>query len=272
MADEQVENRSPRTHWMQSAKEWLYARIIAVDTRSDREKLRRGGPGQRATTSAAESGIELLDLMLKRLGKDDLRNLSILDIGCGTRLAEAIAARGTGVTRYAGLDVNPEIVALLRREWMQPNHEYHHVNLHNRQYNPRGMQLTPDFSLPVKGRFDIVCLFSVFTHLDPYDSDCMLSVARRYLNDSGRFIFTCFINDRDVSGFDDRFPDQPLMKAVYNSRLMEHLLAQNGWRVVARYDPTRSGNGYTLMQHCYVCEPSQVILPAGTQALPQAGP
>jgi hypothetical protein len=43
--------------------------------------LRRGGAGQKHQTTAADSGLELLNLMRERLQLSDYTNSSILDVG-----------------------------------------------------------------------------------------------------------------------------------------------------------------------------------------------
>lgn len=108
-------------------------------------------------------------------------------------------------------------------------------------------------TLPVEAHaYDLVTLFSVFTHLDPRDADCLLAVLKHGISRDGRLVFSCFIN-KDISGFDDTKPERPLLRAMYTSGLMEHLITRNGWRVVDFRQPVRSPNDYWLVQHHYVC-------------------
>jgi SAM-dependent methyltransferase len=218
------------------------------------DEFRRGHRGQRELTTAEESGIELLELMRQRLNLADYANSSLLDIGCGTRIPEALINRRMPIRRYVGMDLDAELIGFLNTHVDDQRFEFFRLDLYNRLYNPKGKPLTPAFALPLSERFDVGCLFSVFTHLDPRDADCMLGVLRRYTAESGKLIFTCFL-DESVSGFDDRVPDRPLLQAAYNKSLFEHLISRNGWAVESLYPPTKSPLGYTLMQDCYVCRP-----------------
>src|SRR5262249_22442584 len=49
---------------------------------------------------------------------------------------------------------------------------------------------TPEFSLPDKS-VDMVCAFSVFTHMEHEDTYRYLRAARRIIKDEGRFIYSC---------------------------------------------------------------------------------
>ena len=89
-------------------------------------------------------------LMLGML--DPVAGESVLDIGCGTRLAEAIVASDIPLRRYVGIDVYRELIEHMQREAVDDRLEFHHVNLHNRMYNPDGDLLTLDYRLPVGER------------------------------------------------------------------------------------------------------------------------
>lgn len=214
--------------------------------------LRRGAPGQKQRITAEDSGCELLDLMRTRLQIQDFSNSSILDIGCGTRIPEALLGKSIPIRRYVGMDVDEELVSFLNCHIKDERLQFFRLNVHNRNYNPSGDLLMPDSRLPIEESFDVICLFSVFTHLDPRDSDCMLAILNRYISSSGKLIFTCFLDD-DISGFDDMNPEKPLELAVYSTSFMQHLIARNGWKIEKLYPPTQSSSGYWLMQHCFVC-------------------
>lgn len=121
--------------------------------------LRRGGPLQRRAASAADSGAELLEAMRERLGLASYERTSILDIGCGIRVTGAIVDKEIPVRRYVGMDVESEVIEFLRANVEDPRLEFHHLNLHNRCYNPAGELLTPEYRLPVSEKFDVICLF-----------------------------------------------------------------------------------------------------------------
>jgi hypothetical protein len=164
------------------------------------------------------------------------------------------------------MDVDRELIEHLSDQVHDQRFSFHHLNLHNKMYNPQGKRLTLDYALPLQEKFTVICLFSVFTHFEPGDVDCMLAVLRRYIEHNGKLIFTCFL-DEDVSGFDDRDADSPLKEAAYTEFLLRHLITRNGWDIEALYPPTKSVKGYWLMQHCFVC-----ALPAADRSAAAGGP
>lgn len=218
--------------------------------------LQRGANARRDLgVSDAKSGADLLALLWQRAGIDDPSGVALLDIGCGTRLAEAILARDIPLQRYVGVDVYREMIEFLQSRITDPRLRFFYIDLYHRLYNPEGVPLSLDYRLPVGDRqFDVLSLFSVFTHLDPRDADCWLAVLRHLIKPQGRLVFSCFIDD-EVSGFDDYDTEKPLLYAVYSTALMEHLITRNGWRICSAHPPERAPEGYWLIQHHYVCEP-----------------
>jgi SAM-dependent methyltransferase len=203
---------------------------------------------------AEQSGFELLDLVRKRLGLEDFAGKSILGIGCGTRMAQAILGNEISIGRYVGLDVYREQANFLREHVTDPRFSFHHVDLHNRLYNPEGQMLSMDYRLPIADQgFEFIWLFSVFTHLEPHDADCLLHIMRRYIKPDDRLLFSVLI-DNEVSAFDDRDSERPLMFAAYTEYFMRHLVSRNGWHVLASMPPVESPSGFTLIQHHLVCE------------------
>jgi SAM-dependent methyltransferase/uncharacterized membrane protein YbhN (UPF0104 family) len=118
----------------------------------------------------------------------------VLDVGCGYgRLAHALLRRGFG-GRYLGLDVlEPHI------EWCAANlgdnrFDFRRVDVTNERYNPGG-RLSPD-DLDLGGEaFDVVALFSVFTHMWPEDVTASLRLIASALAPGGRAVATFFLLD-----------------------------------------------------------------------------
>ena len=149
-------------------------------------ELRRGGKGG-DEQSSVESGVDLIRLMCERLNLSSLEGVSVLDMGCGTKLVQAILDRGLPVGRYVGIDVYPEMVKYLQANVNDSRFAFHILNAHNEMYNPKGQPLSDLRELPVqKESFDIICLFSVFTHLAPHDYVAMLMLLRPYVKPGGR--------------------------------------------------------------------------------------
>ncbi|MGZ4730288.1 MAG: hypothetical protein ACXWB2_21445, partial [Acidimicrobiales bacterium] len=139
-------------------------------------------------------------------------------------------------------------------------------------------------------RFDIICLFSVFTHLAPHDYRAMLRLLRPHISPSGGLVFSLFVDegidpdaraaierelerrlaagdpsaraaiqdqlasgapaDGGVPDFVDRIPDQPLMKAVYSEPYARRLIEGTGWTPLALHPPEEP-----FVQHYFVCRP-----------------
>jgi len=192
--------------------------------------------------------IELGVLLMEGLKPGD----TLVDLGCGTgRLAVHVIpllARG----RYIGIDISKTMLAHAR------------VLLGERVPSPSCsvellQQTTPDFSLSDKS-VDMVCAFSVFTHMEHEDNYRYLQGVRRIIKDGGRFIYSCLPMDLDAAR--EIFKQQASLDAVERwggvrnvttSRdFMDTLARMAGWEPVRWY----SGN-----EHC-------IRLPGSTETQP----
>jgi SAM-dependent methyltransferase len=234
---------------------------------------------------SVESAVYLINHLCEHLGLDDLGATELLDVGCGVKFTRAFLAERLPIKRYTGVDVDAEMIAFLRSNVDDPRLEYVHVDVHNDLYNPDGEPLNERSMLPLRGRiFDVICLFSVFTHLAPADFALLLRLLRPYVDRSGRLFFTLYINEltddghglmdswlrkfaardefagvlgrmldsdvRSAEPFVDLDPKQPLKWAVYSEEYARSLIEQAGWRVLSLSPPGR------LIQHHFVCAPA----------------
>jgi ubiquinone/menaquinone biosynthesis C-methylase UbiE len=161
---------------------------------------------------------------------------TLVDLGCGTgRLAvHAIPWLGEG-GRYIGIDISKTMLsharALIDQRIPSPlcSVEFLH-------------QTTPTFPLPDKS-VDMVCAFSVFTHMEHEDSYRYLRGARRIVKDGGRFIYSCIPMELAFSrtvfewqaSMDsiDRWAE---VRNVTTSReLMDAIARMSGWEPVRWY-------------------------------------
>jgi SAM-dependent methyltransferase len=141
-----------------------------------------------------ESGDRLVDLLCEISGRDDLGRSSVLDVGCGTKLAKVFADGRRPVGRYVGVDVNAEMIEWLRGEVTDPRFSFHHLPAHNEMYNPDGEPLDSIEALPVGDeQFDVICLFSVFTHLGPHDYRPLLRLLRPHIAPGGRLVYSLYV-------------------------------------------------------------------------------
>jgi len=247
-------------------------------------RFRRGA--RQDEEASIDSAVWLIEHMCRCVGFDDLGDSEVLDVGCGVKFTQAFIGRSLPIRRYVGVDVYEEMIEFLRRTVDDPRFEYHHVNTHNELYNPNGEPLTEATVLPV-GEFDLICLFSVFTHLAPSDYRTMLGLLRRHVKRDGRLFFTLFIDEPTQSGhgrmdrfakalsgmspeeiaerieqspnapgagatetFKDLDPARPLMWAVYSERYARELIEGTGWEVVSLSPPDE------YIQHHFVCAPA----------------
>lgn len=230
--------------------------------------------------AAVEGAAFLIRHVCDTLGLADLSDQEVLDVGCGTRFTQAILERGLAIKRYVGVDVYREMVDFLRENVSDPRFEYRHIDVHNALYNPDAQPMTEATELGVGDRtFDIIWLFSVFTHLAPDDYTTMLRVLRRYVRPGGRLVYTLFVDEvtegghgfidrvsrglrpgneadvatvnreRRVRPFVDVYPDQPLLCALYSRERAYELIDGTGWRPAELLPPNE------FAQHHFVCVP-----------------
>jgi len=238
--------------------------------------LRRGGLADDEQASV-DSGHQLIQLICRQLGRDSLAGLEVLDMGCGTKLVQAILQHDLPVGRYVGFDVYGKMIDFLNDSVNDPRFSFHRLNTHNEMYNPRGEPLTATSRLPVPERsFDLICLFSVFTHLAPHDYVAMLKVLRRYVKPDGKVFFSLFVNEVTPGGhgfidsmapiiaphlttenmawqppdFVDWVPGRPLLRALYSRDHALRLVESAGWVVDSLNDPEE------CVQHYMICSPA----------------
>jgi ubiquinone/menaquinone biosynthesis C-methylase UbiE len=100
---------------------------------------------------------------------------AILDVGCGTgRLATALRDRHPGP--YVGTDILPEMLSYADRKAGRKDWKFIEC-------------AAPPLPLPEKS-FDVVCLFSVFTHLQDEDVFMYLKEISRLLRPEGIVVFS----------------------------------------------------------------------------------
>jgi SAM-dependent methyltransferase len=219
------------------------------------------------------------------MSRRDLDGVEILDVGCGTKIVKTLLDNALPVGRYVGVDVSDAVVDWLNANVSDHRFEFHHLDARNDLYNPTGMPLGEFQQLPVgENHFDLICLFSVFTHLAPDDYVAMLRLLRRHAKEDARLLFSLFITDpaqpsgwaraleaglasddpavveqvksalaRGMAakqrGFLDEVPDKPLMRAGYDRDLALELIEGTGWEIMSVNPPERH------IQHYIVCHP-----------------
>src|SRR5260221_3182313 len=232
-----------------------------------------------------DAAVDLIDHMSRHIGVSDLGGLDVLDFGCGVRFTQAFLNRGIPIKHYVGVDVSHPVIDFLQTSVSDPRFEFFHLDAHNDLYNPTGQPLSTLTVPEIEGRrFDLICLFSVFTHLAPPDYSAMLRLLRRFVKPGGRLFYTLFINERTEGGlgyidhlsaaiaksddprlreriasgpgkgegvpaFRDADPREPLLVALYSRSHALELIEGTGWEVLDVSPPAMN------IQHHIVCSP-----------------
>jgi SAM-dependent methyltransferase len=138
-------------------------------------RLRKGHQRDRAMHLAVGAEFEAFGIVERAiltehgLGPHDY----VIDVGCGSgRLAKPLAEFLRGP--YLGIDIVPDLVDYAREVVGRPDWRF---------------EMAPGLTIPEQDdRADMVCFFSVFTHLLHEQSYCYLRDARRVLKPGGRIV------------------------------------------------------------------------------------
>jgi SAM-dependent methyltransferase len=123
----------------------------------------------------------------------------VLDVGCGPgKLGFALARFLDERGRYDGFDVRRDAIGWSRRMLRKAHPRFPYrvfqVDVFNPAYNPSGTVAPSEFRFPYpEASFDVVTLFSVFTHMLPDGIRRYLSEIARVLTPGGRVVSTWFL-------------------------------------------------------------------------------
>jgi len=217
------------------------------------EEFQRNAPDVKAA-GYEHTGETLIRLAMRRAGVASLGNIDILDVGCGVRFTSTIVNRRIPIKSYTGVEVNKPIVDFLRENVTihDSRFRYVHWNVKNDMYNPGGVSMDKIDDLPLLGEYDLIWMFSVFTHLNPADALILLKILRRHIRSRGRLFFSAFIDDA-LAGFEDRDKDHPLHHAYYGRLFMESLINQAGWHVEGFFEKDVPN----FIQASFLCSPAR---------------
>lgn len=175
----------------------------------------------------------------------------VLDVGCGPgRLAIGIQSRLGTLAGYLGLDVDPTSVDWCRRHLAPRDQAFRfvHLDLANARYNPGGERIGRGLRFPVgEERFDVIYLYSVFSHMGLEDVRAYLHEFARVLAPGGTVFLTGFFESgvEDVAENPDGYRLEwkgPLHGVRYERGFFEGLVAEAGL-AVAGFDYGQETDG-----------------------------
>ena len=168
----------------------------------------------------------------------------VLDVGCGPgRLPIGILRLIGEVEKYRGVDVDRRVINWCRNHITKGHRgfQFVHINVRNARYNPKGNRLLKGFKLPFRdGEFDIIYLFSVFSHMIIDELEIYVSEFCRMLDPGGKLFLTGFFEKNvptmvaNPNGYRGKWRGE-LHCVRYNIDFFKDLLHRNGF-AVERFD------------------------------------
>ena len=155
----------------------------------------------------------------------------ILDIGCsGGKLLIGITESIGDIKHYHGIDVSKREIDWCNGHLASDNYKFSWLNLFNERYNIKGVKMDGSFILPTVNQFDIVYIYSVFSHLNTNDIQIYLNEFKRVLKVGLHIFLTMFVED-NVPDMTINPPDYifkswrgPLACVRYSKQYFESLL------------------------------------------------
>lgn len=209
------------------------------------KKLRLPPPHRRFCTEEwrddnffVESAKSEVDRLVKIGGLT--QHSTVLDIGSGQgRLAIGLIDSFPDLKGYYGLEVSQSSVSWCKHNLsaFHNNFKFIHYDIKNERYNPHGVPFRPPIQMPFREKsFDVVFLYSVFTHMRSADISEYLKDIRRVLRANGHGLFTVYVEENceneteNPEGYLDELGKSvgPLHRVRFNKSFFEALIRTNG--------------------------------------------
>jgi SAM-dependent methyltransferase len=183
------------------------------------------------------------------------RHSRILDVGCGPgRFPIGLLSRLGDLAQYWGMDVQVRSIQWCQRYLTRahPTVQFRHLNVHNLRYNPGGERLDASFRFPFPERsFDLIYLYSVFSHMISADIRVYLHDFQRLLVRTGWLCFTGFLEVgvpemmSNPPGYRPRFRG-PLHRVRYNKAFFKAMLQEESF-AVKRFEYATEPDGQSVV-------------------------
>ena len=212
-------------------------------------RMRTGGDEFKDDAYYLASARGEADRLIERCGLTSASR--VLDVGCGPgRLPNGILARLGAIENYTGVDVSKPYVRWCRRYLgsQAPGFDFVHLDVQNPRYNTGGRSLGAEFQFPFPdASFDIIYLYSVFSHMVQEEMQIYLKDFSRILAPSGRMFITGFFEEgvepMTVNPADYRMSWKgPLHCVRYNVDHFRCMLAEHGFSI-DRFDYEQETDG-----------------------------
>lgn len=180
------------------------------------------------------------------------KDSTILDIGCGQgRLAYGLISLMPDIKKYIGIDVHKRSI-----NWCKTaigdeykNFNFIHIDKANPRYNQKGSDIKSGFRLPFEDEtFDVINLYSVFTHMKLETIKIYLREIFRVLKKGGHVFMTIFVHPRKKERIiNDR---KPFYRAYYDVDIIDRHIKKLGFKVDQFYFNTeiREQSVYYLLK------------------------
>jgi ubiquinone/menaquinone biosynthesis C-methylase UbiE len=200
--------------------------------------LRKCEPAFRDDGYFLQSAQREADRVIQRCGVTG--HSRILEVGCGPgRFPIGLLTRVGELAQYWGLDVQVRSIQWCQRHLTRahPTVQFRHLNVHNLRYHSRGNPLDASFRFPFRdGSFDLIYLYSVFSHMISADIRVYLHDFHRLLGRTGWVCCTGFLEEgvpemmSNPPGYRPRYRG-PLHRVRYNQAFFEAMLHEEGFAV-----------------------------------------
>ena len=125
----------------------------------------------------------------------------VLDLGCGCgQMAIELADWLDDEGRYVGCDISRDAIRWCERSIAASDRRlaFHHMDIRNGMYNPRGQTAAKDYTFPPSlGKFDVILIKSVFTHMLRDDVEHYISRIPALLAQDGACLCTFFLLNKE---------------------------------------------------------------------------
>jgi SAM-dependent methyltransferase len=142
-----------------------------------------------------QSGREVLAFYKDEVGLAPVSR--VLDLGCGLgRQTIPLTRYLTGDSLYVGMDIDERSIKWCSRNITPkfPRFVFLTMDVFNKFYNPLGRVMPDRLVLPFPDNsFDVVAMWSVFTHMFPKDVEHYLEEIHRVLKPGGKFVASYYL-------------------------------------------------------------------------------